>query len=352
MATDMYGRPVKRDPMTGRPVDNRDPMTGRPVTNPYANLPYPTPNQPSGAPINYAQSGGGQPPSQPTPYSPSPSTVPPGGYMPSGYDMPSNLNTKGFQTPYGTSMDGFRNSYESGSQAVDTLLKSMPGYQGIMEIDPATGKPKVGDMYKYDPSQSDAFNKMKGIGMSEGPSELYTQQANLIDQGRSRDVDSLQQQADTAYGQGLGNLALSGGLESGARERLASSNSLERMRGTQDLYGGAADARARAGVGDAEMKVNILQGVGQAENNANMWNANQAIGDRQGFNDFNANMYQSTGDIIGSNEIAKSMPGGGGGGAYGSYSPYQALSAVKKKMKSASSGGSIVQKLNPQNWNY
>lgn len=211
---------------------------------------------------------------------------------------------------YGSSVDGFKNQVAAGKDpGWQGLVGAMPGYSGIIGNDG-----KMGSLYDYNPSDSKTFNKMSKMANQEGPTDIYNQQNKLISMNLNNDLDLNAIQSNNAYGEGISGMAQSGGVDAGSRERLAQGSAASRMRGVQGASNAASIQRGQAGAADAALKVNLMGNVADAENKAGMWNAGNAIDDRQNFNQFNQDLYKNTGAIYGNAMIADRMGGGDGGG--------------------------------------
>ncbi len=187
-------------------------------------------------------------------------------------------------------------------QGVPQLVQAMPQYQGITDAQGNVLSP-----YKYDPSKSGAFSRMTDIAMSRGPTDVYRAQADQIDLERGRDLDNMYRQGNIAGATGTSNLAQTGGLESGARERMAGANSLAQMQGQQNLYGTAATNRASALSNDAAMKMKMLGGVSDVQNAAQQYNIGNAMGDLGNKNQANMYQWNKLGEIQGAQKISDQM---------------------------------------------
>lgn len=227
---------------------------------------------------------------------------PPPGQFPNTYTPPPSSETVG---PGSGEMNLEQLRYQIGQgnlQGVPQLVQAMPQYQGITDAQGNVLSP-----YKYDPSKSGAFSRMTDIAMSKGPTDVYRAQADQIDLERSRDLDNMYRQGNIAGATGTSNLAQTGGLESGARERMAGANSLAQMQGQQNLYGTAATNRASALSNDAAMKMKMLGGVSDVQNAAQQYNIGNAISDQSNRYGANMNIWNMLGNIQGSSKIADLM---------------------------------------------
>lgn len=214
-------------------------------------------------------------------------------------------------------------------QGIPQLVQAMPQYQGITDA-----KGNVLNPYKYDPSRSGAFSRMTDISMSQGPTDVYRAQAGVIDQNTNVYGNRLDSDAARTYGTGLSNLAQSGGLDSGARERLQTSSQQNRLNAGSNLYAQSAQDKSQALANDAAMKMKMLGGVADVQNAAQQYNIGNAMGDLSNKNQANMYQWNKLGEIQGSGKIADLMEDtkgtggymnqfGGIGGQFGSMFPSQ-----------------------------
>lgn len=162
-----------------------------------------------------------------------------------------------------------------------------PGFQSLR--DPATGQLK--DIYKYDPTKSEAFSQLRGQALSTGPSawaNLQTQKQKLEQQNLA---DLANKQSLQAMGQSNAMLARTGGLSSGAArlaQRDASRNAL--LQGQEVARGGMLDRLGISQV-DEDRRQQLLGKVADAETGAQQSNLGRLIGDVQGQSQFDLERY-------------------------------------------------------------
>lgn len=211
----------------------------------------------------------------------------------------------------------------------------MPEYRGTTDAN--------GNMlsnFQYNPQQVNyggmqSYDAYKKFALGTGPSDMYKTQSGLIDQQTNASMDQMRQETARGVAAGQSNLAATGGLDSGARERLAQSGTRNRLDASQDVYRSASMAKGQAGVADAQMRFGALQGLTGMDTNAalvntqmtnqgQMFNIGNQINDTRMGNLYDLEGWGKLGDIWGSSEIARSMGGGGGGGSpvgRGAYDP-------------------------------
>lgn len=185
-----------------------------------------------------------------------------------------------------------------GNLGMSDLVSSMPMYSGIM------GENGVMDPYKFDYSGSKGYQKMSDMAFSKGPTDMYQMEAGLIDQNTNKGVSDLQTQSAHGYGQGLGSLAMSGGLTGGARERLADSSQMNYLTGAQGIYGEGSRAKTSALLNDSARKNQFLSQVTGYDVNAENLNKNAAINDLYNKNQSHMAGWGKLGDIYGSGQAA------------------------------------------------
>lgn len=216
--------------------------------------------------------------------------------------------------PYASGTDELRWKMAHGQDpGYGGLIGAQPEYKGIMEIGP-NGERRLASPYSYDPHQSAQFNKLAAMGNQQAPTDIYKQQTALIDQNTGREINSLNADTTRGYETGLSNLAQSGGLDSGARERLQTASQQSGLNASSNVYAQSGADKAQAGVNDAQLKVNLMGSTADAETNANRFNVQNAIGDTGNFNAYSQNAYGQIGDIYGSGKSADDMDNEGGKG--------------------------------------
>lgn len=97
--------------------------------------------------------------------------------------------------------------------------------------------------------------------MSKGPSSWALMQNQGIDQQTAALRDQNASDSAAAYGQGVSNLAQTGGLDSGARERLSGGAGLAQLQGNQAISRQGSMAKTQTGIEDEQQKLGILQNL-------------------------------------------------------------------------------------------
>lgn len=129
------------------------------------------------------------------------------------------------------------------------------------------------DAYKMSAGNYDLGGKyLQALGTratEKGPSTWANMQNQNIDLQASGLRDQNASDAATALGTGTSNLAQTGGLDSGARERMASSTGLAQLQGNQSISKDAVGAKLNTGIEDERQKLGILQQMpGMMQNQA------------------------------------------------------------------------------------
>jgi len=139
-------------------------------------------------------------------------------------------------------------------------------------IDPRTGLPDLSYMYagnklsndftlgknNYNTGQSHVNNLSK-FANSKGPSAWAGMQNQMTDNYSKLAADQVGRDASAAYGGGMSNLASSGGLDAGSRERLASTSGLGRMQNLQNVSGQGNMQKMQTGIADQQMKMDVMK---------------------------------------------------------------------------------------------
>lgn len=165
--------------------------------------------------------------------------------------------------------------------------------------------------------------------MSTNMNPWLSLQKQRISGEQAQNQDRLQGDVQTGIGSGFSNLAASGGLDSGARERLMTSSNAQRMRGMTDLNAQSSASRLDAGMQAEMMRKQAQQFNAQAQNQAgqfnagaqnqagafgagaqnqaSMFNTGNAIGGVGAQNAFNSNVYNQQMGAWGAGRTADAM---------------------------------------------
>jgi hypothetical protein len=185
---------------------------------------------------------------------------------------------------------------------------------GTIDSNPGSTSPTApGFIADYDPSQALLNGYTNYTSQNDAGIQALTQQAlnpgqsawaNLADQ--QQDVQATNQKdvgANSVAGQTAGamdNLAMQGGLSSGARERAQEGGAKNLMAMDQDVGRQEGLNKLQVGVNDQQNKMQQLSQLpGIEQNQANAWEGVRAgdlqnqINENQAANTYNQNLYQS-----------------------------------------------------------
>jgi hypothetical protein len=208
----------------------------------------------------------------------------------------------GANNPYGITTT--RNRYEN---AADT---NPPAFASMLDSAGALKGP-----YRVDPNQSDAFRKMKGIGMSSDLSPWAALQMQQNDLSTAHQRDQTNAQAMGANDQAMQQLMTTGGgSNSGAAAFLASQGQHDNIMANQNI-GGQAEQNALGIMSqDEQNKMGILGQAANTETGAQASNAGIAAQDTATANLFNANRYHEQMAAWGAEQTANGQAAAAGGG--------------------------------------
>lgn len=253
-----------------------------------------------------------------TPYNPN---------VPGAYDY-DNMNPGG--RPGG--LDKLRGYLDSGQKITpEGFGYYMPEYRPVTD---SNGNMLSNFNYapqsiNYGPNGKDpglaSYNAYSKFALGSGPSDYYKATEGLIDKQTSAGLSGVREESARGLAGGMSNLATSGGLDSGSRERLTGSSNLAQINASQGVYQGASMAKGHAAVADQGMRFDALRGLTQLDtnrvnmntqmgNDAQRWNISNQIGDVRAGNLYDLEGWGKLGDIYGSSQIAAAMGGGPGGG--------------------------------------
>ena len=123
--------------------------------------------------------------------------------------------------------------------------------------------------------QLQVYQNLLGQATAKGPSPWLNLEMQRINAEQSGMADQATRAASLAQAQGLSSLASSGGLDSGARERMMSANSLGLMNNLQGVSKQGSLARLGAGAMDEQRKLDILKGLAPMESGIHQFNYDQ-----------------------------------------------------------------------------
>ena len=159
--------------------------------------------------------------------------------------------------------------------------------EGVRDIE-------TGDLlsqYKSDPYAGDAQKALKEQAFSQGQSPWAKMQMDKQRQEQMSGMDVAAKQGVGAMAQGQSQLAMSGGLSTGARERMARSGSRDLMMAKQGIGRQGISERLNIGSQDIDRKQSMLSDFANAENAAQQQNIGRLTTDVGSLNDYQAKRY-------------------------------------------------------------
>lgn len=158
--------------------------------------------------------------------------------------------------------------------------------------------------YTFDPTKSEAYNRINTQANSVGPTDLAQAQLNAQKLDESNLQQNTSKQNLTALQQGQAALAQTGGLSSGARERMAVASNRNALQNQQQVGMGGAQARMGILSNDANLKQNLLGQIEGTQLGAQQTNLNALTQDTQAEALWNANQYGQNMGYWGSGKTA------------------------------------------------
>lgn len=158
--------------------------------------------------------------------------------------------------------------------------------------------------YTFDPTKSAAYNTINAEANSQGPTTLAQAQLNAQKLDESNLQQNTSKQNLSQLQQGQAALAQTGGLSSGARERMAVASNRNSLQNQQQVGMGGAQARMGILSNDANLKQNLLSQVEGTQLGAQQTNLGNMVGDTQAEALWNAGQYGQNMNYWGSGKTA------------------------------------------------
>lgn len=201
-----------------------------------------------------------------------------------------------------------------------------PEYESL--LDPTTGLMK--DIYKYNPKQLDpttleGYQAVKKRVMTEGPSAWATQMLEKQKFEEAQQKDAAARQAMSSAAQARGQLAMRGGMSSGARERLAQGGGRDLLMARQGAASEGIKGRLGINIEDEAQRMKLLPEFANAEskiaesnlalgNKAQEWNILRSLEEKRAKDAQELAVYQEQIKKWGSEREAEATKNSGGGG--------------------------------------
>lgn len=205
-----------------------------------------------------------------------------------------------------------------GTLDMNSITQFMPNYNGIMG--PGGG---LKDGFSFNPYEIDygklkSYGTLKNLATGTGPTDYYKSNVKLIDQAARGNLDQMREENARGLAGGFSSLATTGGLDSGARERLTRQAGSDRLRAGQNIWRDAGINKAQAAVADNQMRYDALGRLTsldtsrvnantQIANNGQLVNLQNKIGDVRNQNLYNMEGWGQIGNIYGSEMAARAM---------------------------------------------
>lgn len=189
--------------------------------------------------------------------------------------------------------------YEQNAQEKAAGIKP-PSYEGTRDL-------KTGELlaqYRFDPYKGEAMQKLREQAFAEGDSPWAKLQLAKQQQEQLAGGDVAARQGLQAMSQGQAALAASGGLSSGARERMARGGARDLMMAKQQLARQGIGARLGIQEQDLARKQSLLSDFGNAEQRAQAANIEAMTGDVNRLAAFEANRYGQSMSAFGAKQAA------------------------------------------------
>ncbi len=172
--------------------------------------------------------------------------------------------------------------------------------------------------YRLDPYQGEAVQALKQQAFAQGDSPWAQLQNQKLALEQSGLMDQAAKQGTQAMSQAQSQLAMSGGLSGGARERMARQGARDLMVARQGISRQGATGRMGIQEGDIDRKQSLLGNFANAEQASQQGNIQTAMGDIQNQALFDSNRYNQQMQAWGAKQAADaqrtaaSMQRGGG----------------------------------------
>lgn len=176
--------------------------------------------------------------------------------------------------------------------------------------DPETG----GLSSRFQQSLGSANQALMDKAMSEGDSPWAAAQRGIIDNQYNKSMGDLQQRTGSQLAQARSNLAMRGGLGSGARERLGNTASMNQMLAQQGLGAQRSNQNLNLSMQDETMKNNMLTGLGATQQNIQLGNIGRLQSDLANQNLYNQQTYAEDMRTKGAIESSKAQAAANSGG--------------------------------------
>lgn len=208
-----------------------------------------------------------------------------------------------------------QNQFNASSSLLNLAMHGMPAY--VPSYDPNTMS-MTGNLKELYPEYTKGFNAFRDQALRKGPSQWLnmSRAANALKMQDAREKAQLETAGDTASA--MDNLAASGGLSSGARERVQEQGQKNVMSMSQDLTRQGNLADLNMSVQDETNRVAELGSLtGMEDTKLKDWTTakNQDVtnvsNERQRLNDYNLRKYQARMEALAAERQAQATENAG-----------------------------------------
>ena len=120
----------------------------------------------------------------------------------------------------------------------------------------------------------DAYNKINEQAMGTGDLEATALMRGQLNNQTSRDLGRFNTQAANSLNSTMGQMAMRGGVSSGAMERMGRLSNRDAMMGRQGINAQNRDQNLQLSINNAQTRNDMLRDVGQVQQSNNQYNAN------------------------------------------------------------------------------
>lgn len=160
------------------------------------------------------------------------------------------------------------------------------------------------DMYKYDPTKSEAFSQLRTQALSTAPSTWANMQTQKQKMEQQDLTDQANKQSLQAMNQANSMLARTGGLSSGAAGLAARANSRNMMLQNQQIARGGMSDRLGISQADEDRRQQLLGQVADTETAGQQYNLGNLMGDVNRKSEFDLSRYKEQMATLGADKTA------------------------------------------------
>ena len=178
-----------------------------------------------------------------------------------------------------------------------------PSYEGVRDLE--TGE--LLTQFRFDPYKGEAMQKLREQAFAEGDSPWAKLQFQKQRQEQMAGMDQASKQGLQALSQSQAQLASSGGLSSGARERMTRMGARDMLMARQGIARQGIGSRLGIQEQDIDRKQSMLSDFGNAEQQAQRFNIGQMTDDINRLAGFEGGRYQTGMQAFGAQQSAQAQ---------------------------------------------